>query len=1620
MKSRLLVLLTLSVLLLPLIFQPAMATPKSNLAVPSFVKPTAASVAGAPVVPDGSPPVPSPDYSHVGTARQIREVANRTDGDQSLFLFYNGTTSLPYNGSASVVLPPGWTGYKLGYSVSQLYENRCWVINPSFNGNSNNWTSSYYDYVGYTNTFSQTWQSGGTDGNGNVRVQENGYWDGSYYRYDLNDHAWWRQTYRVNRSDLAWAGIRMDFRVDSAWGSNALFNVYIRINGTLVWVTGFQSVGDTNWHNTGFVSINTGLFTLPSKAILVEVGINSTMTVGYSSNNWMRGEFDNIRLYTKTKVYPSEIRLKMNGLTVQNEAARGSGRVTQVPASVWTSSPVIAQLNWAPIPRPPNPNLDIQVTGICSLNLYANKTASSLYAQSPSAIGVLLNARSGQNTTATFYYQLALPTRYWNDVFNLTIPRDWKVIFVSEPQLPTVNKVAQCAGGNLGDGYLTIPATTITNSPDGYWRIQAESHDYVHSTELQIWTGSWVSASSIRAGNTTRVAARILDGSNNPPTGVASTQANVSIYQPGGSLWFTRLVTPTAAGWVYTSSFLNAGWNTTGGTYSIYVSWDNSTEAGENTVSYTVQHSTSLVPREAVIDTYLEDQPLFPKVRYSDIDSNNWLEPAATVVGNWTTGTISFYFVAGTGYWEAEINALDAGDVGQFWIRVNASKPYYDAAHCYILIDVVSETDIESPQAGGVYIPWKDNATIQVHYTRKADGAGITGVVPYVQLTANWTAGRYTISEVGSGWYNVRINSTGPGSLGSFRLNVTCYKERYQRQQFYVTVTVRDILTDLKYTNPANVYWSQNTSIPLFFNDTDHGGIAIRGALVTCDWPGTYYVSNTYVLTLRTDNANVGLHTVTITVSKNHYNTRIITVQFYVNPLALTVSATVADPIVVTYGEYFWVEVYVRTILGNPLTDARVTFSWTGGSFTNTSGPGGLYGHRFLSSTGTVGVHYVTAFVNRTNCAQTFFSIVLSVKQIPSFLDTVPAGLYQRTYVVGQSFSVPVNYTTSLHGPVTNASVTFVVGGLNGTYTEVSPGVYDVTIQTTGLVAGSYTIYVTASSPNVDSQSRAISLILTLRPAAIEPQTPVINIYWGNNFTILAYFHNLFNDTPIAGANIAYFWGTYTGSLQPNGTIGWYRVSLPTTIFTAGTVYQVTLTANYPSFQFALTTVTINILAQPTTLRLLKAESHYVQAGIVTPLNLTGWTAPRGDVLWLYFNFTDSLNNTIIGATGVYSWVLGSDILEYQSGLYIAKINLTDVSPRLYFLSITLSRQNFEIAHLPQLQLNVIRIPTAITIRLPTVLVSQDSMQLYTGEVFDLAMVLNDTFHHLVIRNANVTLSIPALSVVKSDLINGLDGTYTYPRISIATEGTIALEIQADAGILYAVAQRTITLIVTLNPVVVRAFQIGALAAIIGMIILGGWVAYTKVFSIPWLVRKMRGMSSTLGKGKTPRLSKHDMGRIATRPNQMAGIAEPAYEGIGVAMPAAVVPVAVSVTEREAEDETIWRELDGLEGLGRDQKLELFEEMKRIPPKDRVWFLEDLKRQMAEGARSRRKPARPTGQAAAAAAAGPKEISPAMMRRLDAISALDPEEKQAVIRQLKGLSKAEQEEVLRALEEAER
>jgi hypothetical protein len=171
-------------------------------------------------------------------------------------------------------------------------------------------------------------------------------------------------------------------------------------------------------------------------------------------------------------------------------------------------------------------------------------------------------------------------------------------------------------------------------------------------------------------------------------------------------------------------------------------------------------------------------------------------------------------------------------------------------------------------------------------------------------------------------------------------------------------------------------------------------------------------------------------------------------------------------------------------------------------------------------------------------------------------------------------------------------------------------------------------------------------------------------------------------------------------------------------------------------------------------------------------------------------------------------------------------------------------------------------------------------------------------------------------------------------------------------------------------------------------------------------------MANALGKDQTPKLSGRDQRRIATRPNQMTDIMEDAYGNAKISFVSSAIPTAITVEEREAEEVDIWHELDQLEGLGRDQKLELFEEMKRIPAKERIWFLEDLKRQMADGTRFGRAPLiTPEGLLDQTAE---EQI---IQARLDAIPALSEREKKTLFKQISSLPPEEREEVFETLKE---
>jgi hypothetical protein len=577
------------------------------------------------------------------------------------------------------------------------------------------------------------------------------------------------------------------------------------------------------------------------------------------------------------------------------------------------------------------------------------------------------------------------------------------------------------------------------------------------------------------------------------------------------------------------------------------------------------------------------------------------------------------------------------------------------------------------------------------------------------------------------------------------------------------------------------------------------------------------------------------------------------------------------------------------------------------------------------------------------------------------------------------------------------------------------PGNYSVLFDATGyLVNETYQlrILLDVNAPIDYWQAYlAVGILIRGREVQILPESTSYSVFWNDTVTIAVYLNDTATNQPITGALPNYFGVGFSGTLLPNGTDGWYSIALKVENITQGT-YTITVRAQIAAYEDATAQLLLYVAPQPTDAALIEGYTS-TQDGL-TNRTLTGgdWWAPVGDLLVFTFNYTGMYDQLIPDALGQISYQVGYQSVVYLgNGLYRVIIDTSTIPIGSYSAAVGFSKQNFDVAIL-SFTIEIRLIPTEIYLIHPAL-----NGSYFEGFVTDLLRVrvnVTDIWHNIPLTNATLVvylseLGYPPMLMYK---VPGQPGIYELGGISLLREGIFDLTITATADN-HEPAEFTFQLRIETHPVTRNLITFGLIAAIIGIFILIGWVAYTRVFSIPWLVRKMKKMSTTIGKGKTPKLSGGDQRRISTRPDQMTDFMEDAYSTARIPFVTTAIPAAIALDEREAEEVDIWQELDQLEGLGRDQKLELFEEMKRIPAKDRIWFLEDLKRQLADGTRFGRAPLEIPPEGLLDEEAEARVIQ----ARLDAITVLSEREKKALFKQISSLPPEEREEVFDTLKE---
>ena len=957
-------------------------------------------------------------------------------------------------------------------------------------------------------------------------------------------------------------------------------------------------------------------------------------------------------------------------------------------------------------------------------------------------------------------------------------------------------------------------------------------------------------------------------------------------------------------------------------------------------------------------------------------------------------------------YYSVDTSSLTAGSVTS--IYVNTTKVGYASQTILIRLFVEHRTTKVTTDSPGstIIIPWDSTFEMNINFSDIVTGVDvfITDTPPiithdlgiFTPIYQNWNNGTYTII----------FNGTATEGTYSVLLNFS--KNNYQTKLLNYELTIRQVFTlGVGYASPPSIPWGDNVAIILDFIDSEFGQ-GVPGASIT--FPGygiwntmgvdywiTDFNNGTYLLILDTNNVPAGTqtYTLTITFTKQHYQTTQTVVPFQVNDIQ-TILLITDTP----YGTFIPHGDQLVIILQfndtshfptNPITVATIGCDWNPFFYSVNETSPGVYNITIQTEFSALGTYQLDIWATKAHHRDGTNVLIFRIEEIRTTAQATPD---DQSVPIGDNATFTVTYFDLDHGgqiAMANVNVTWTTGYFS--VIDTGLGTYIITFNTSISTIGSHPIQIDLFYQYCESQTIFVTLDITRIPLNIEVLDPISG-QWIVEYNVPVNITVRITDhlgAPINDAIVQYRWdGRGFMNFTHIGT-GLYNVTFLANA-SVGALHLVTIQASNPA-KYSTSSTSIRILVNPTPTEL----DNIVDANL---------NVYFGDSFVLSVNFTTSNGEPISGATVLY-------VLRDPNSAPIRNGTLTNVAAGIYNVTVDTSGLEIDVeyrifvsAAKTTLSEKTIRFTLTIT-SLPTELSSiVDSIRVQTNSPFEVRVFLNDTHNGLLIPDANLTITIQELNI-NSQQMNYENGIYYFQGFSGLIPRTYIILIEAATPYHYQrPAPHTIYLEVVPDPLTQNISSYVAAAAVIVIILILVWVAYVRVFSVPWMVRKMRKMTKSIGKGVTPTLSIGERIRIADRSQIMSEIVEPYYGSVGMVATPIVMPLEIDLEERDAENEAIWAQLKELPFIEYEQKLELFQQMKQIAPSERVWFIEDLKKQMADGTRFARKPKEPEIS---------EDLEKLLRARLALFPALSETEKVRIAAQLRKMPKEDWDEIFDTL-----
>ncbi|TFG33769.1 hypothetical protein EU527_06780 [Candidatus Thorarchaeota archaeon] len=1227
---------------------------------------------------------------------------------------------------ANIPIGANWEAYRAEVAISSLTENRTWITNPGFEGGYTGWTRVATSSAGYS-TVSASWiEDGHGSGNDCVEVDINSDSSSAPFYYDAGDAAWYQQVTTVNRGSVVWSALRLDFWADTVddthYGMTGSFRLYANIEGVDVWRLVFEDIdAEETWYNTGLITVNPNTFGLPGDtSITTRIGLLSLATVGYAPNIHPKARFDNVELFLKTYVNPSEINLQLNGLTVSNSGSRGTCSIIQIPGTPWTTSPVAMTFSWTPIPATPNPDNVIFIDFDVTIDMYARRyDIPSHYEINPTTYGERFTIVNGSAAYFTSYFRAVIPTGYAGlYFFNETIPFNRDVYFLAEPLAPTTNLLSGWTGGNPGDGYINVSTYDITSEPGryGYWRVLSTSPNMISNMELyDPDLLDWTATVNLRAGDTSRL--RVYIGSQ-----FEGSQVNFTIYKPDASEWLSLTATVDATGYATTTTFTVSGATAPAGNWMVQAVTNNIgadsewSSVGFFKRSFSITHSADIdifYPTDAIgtmITNVTYGDLLLIILNVTDTDSSVKV-PGGTMALDWVLGTDTFDD-NGNGQYTKVIDTSLLSSNGQYIMDLDWTHPYFDPDSTALTINVNYAATLTSPDYPGISGPVGDDQSFTVFF-KNIDGNGIDGG----NLWCSWV-NPYTVTPMSNGEYRFLLDMTGV-EIDNYPVTVYASGSFIEPQSMLIYVQAREIYTSIKYTsNQLSIPVGEAKSFLLTWTDTDHS-IPITGSasFISCNWtplhssgdtnytvvetvtPGTYNIT----IYTRSDDALTGpddLITVTFNVAKDDYlnHTFDIGIEIRKRNTLFVLDAPITQT---PYGSVisilvFYQDTDLRVGITNFTEEVKITVTSLDSptliySSTQSSLGQGHYNITLLSDQwGSIGWKDLTITIEWIGAVDKYYSQVIETSvritgtNTDLYLELAPTATYYLdsfTFTIVYWDVIGAQRISNFSGNNVVLYITPLDGGHSVTQSDflyyestTVPGTYIFSLDSS-LFPSTETfrfqldfMWKKGVSPLYENRTITISLKVLDRPTYVD-YSPVASTPFGEIAEFRFSFIDTLTSTKVQDSiqldkqlndlGVTY-WFTYNGATREFSL--WMDTS---TLGVGAHVLHLNLTWTGAPFYASITskTFTVNVILRATQV------SH-----------LSFAPGQWGNNITIEFIFTDIIAGTTVGMTGTLTLNVAADkysVVYSPEGHFIVILNTTAfATDGLYSLTVTIEHTN--------------------------------------------------------------------------------------------------------------------------------------------------------------------------------------------------------------------------------------------------------------------------------------------------------------------------------------------------------